>query len=120
MPSPELPWRWTDVLLLLLLELFDAPDFDALDFDEDFFEEAFAAVFFEVAAAASDGNTSRSRERGHERHDAERSSNSHGSCASKSNAVESCQRMHERDSPDEFRQSHLCSRMRTAPHVAQG
>ena len=46
-----------DVLPLLLLELFDAPDFDALDFDEDFFEEAFAAVFFEVAAAASDGST---------------------------------------------------------------
>src|SRR4029450_9792762 len=44
----------------------------------------------------------RSRERGHERHDAERSSSSHGSTPSKSNAVESCQRMHRRDSPDEF------------------
>jgi hypothetical protein len=41
-----------DVLPLLLLELFDA-----LDFDEDFFEEDFAVVFFEVAAAASDGST---------------------------------------------------------------
>jgi hypothetical protein len=48
------------LLLLLLFDAldFDALDFDALDFDEvDFFEEDFAAVFFEVAAAASDGNT---------------------------------------------------------------
>jgi hypothetical protein len=40
------------VLLLDLLELFDA-----LVFDEGFFEEDLAAVFFEVvAAAATDGN----------------------------------------------------------------
>jgi hypothetical protein len=37
------------VLLLDLLELFDA-------FDDVFFEEDLAAVFFEVAAAAADGN----------------------------------------------------------------
>jgi hypothetical protein len=41
------------VLPLLLLELFDALDFD----EADFFEEDFAAVFFEVAAAASDDST---------------------------------------------------------------
>ena len=46
------------LLLLLFLLLFAALDFDEEDFDEDdFFEEDFAAVFFEVAAAASDGNT---------------------------------------------------------------
>lgn len=39
------------VLLLDLLELFDA-----LAFDDVFFEEDLAAVFFEVAAAATDGN----------------------------------------------------------------
>ena len=50
------------VLLLALLELLEALDFDEDDFDEDDFEEAdffevdFAAVFFEVAATASDGN----------------------------------------------------------------
>jgi hypothetical protein len=42
------------VLPLLLLELFDALDFDD---EDDFFEEDFAAVFFEVAAAASDDST---------------------------------------------------------------
>jgi hypothetical protein len=49
-----------DALLLLLFDAldFDALDFVVLDFDEDdFFEEDFAVVFFEVAAAASDGNT---------------------------------------------------------------
>jgi hypothetical protein len=46
------------VLPLLLLELFDALDFEEDDFaEDDFFEEDFAAVFFEVAAAASDGST---------------------------------------------------------------
>jgi len=46
------------VLPLLLLELLDALDLDEGDLDEDdFFEEDFAAVFFDVAAAASDGNT---------------------------------------------------------------
>src|SRR5262249_57322604 len=40
------------LLLLLLLELLDALAFD----EDDFFEEDFAAVFFEVAAAATDGN----------------------------------------------------------------
>ncbi|HEY3586287.1 MAG TPA: hypothetical protein VGK85_04000 [Myxococcaceae bacterium] len=39
------------VLLLDLLELFGA-----LAFDDVFFEEDLAAVFFEVAAAAADGN----------------------------------------------------------------
>jgi hypothetical protein len=39
------------VLLLDLLELFDA-----LAFDDVFFEEDLAEVFFEVAAAAADGN----------------------------------------------------------------
>jgi hypothetical protein len=40
------------VLPLDLLELFDALAFD----EDDFFEEDLAAVFFEVAAAATDGN----------------------------------------------------------------
>ena len=39
--------------LLLLLPLFDALDLDFAD-EDDFFEEDLAAVFFEVAAAASD------------------------------------------------------------------
>ena len=53
--------------LLLLLELFEPLDLDDADLDEadldeadldeaDFFEEDLAEVFFEVAAAAADGN----------------------------------------------------------------
>src|SRR5215468_6179878 len=40
------------VLPLDLLELFDAVAFD----EDDFFEDDLAAVFFEVAASATDGN----------------------------------------------------------------
>ena len=109
-----------DALLLLLFDaLFDALDFDALDFDEDdFFEEDFAAVFFEVAAAASDGNTTSPASVDTSATTRSAVRTRMGRRASKSNAVESCQRMHRGDSPDEFRQSHLCSRMRTGAHVA--
>ena len=42
--------------LLLFALLFDALDLDFAD-EDDFFEEDLAAVFFEVAAAASDEST---------------------------------------------------------------
>ena len=97
--------------LLLFAALFDAVDLD-LDFDEidedDFFEEDFGGSLLRGGGRRVGRQHHRSRERGHERHDAEHSSSSHGSASSKSNAVESCQRMHRRVSPDEFRQSHLC------------
>jgi len=44
------------VWLLPLLELLEALDFDDDFDDDDFFVVDFAAVFFEVAATASDGN----------------------------------------------------------------
>src|SRR5215469_11660356 len=53
-PEVALAGDALDVDAVLLLDLIEL--FDALAFDDVFFEEDLAEVFFEVAAAAADGN----------------------------------------------------------------